>query len=189
MFIVVGAQAQNSFKAIVKSQETKEPIIGVSVVVDDTNNLSVSDNNGIILISNIPDGEHTLTFSSIGYKKKTEVFTFPIVTEMTLEVFLESESEEIDEVVIISSTRSTRTIKDIPTRVEFIAGEELEEKISPFDNYIQIIDGTAEVGINDKNYKLRLGEGIIIPAHTSHRFNANEQFKMISTIIKSGYED
>lgn len=71
----------------------------------------------------------------------------------------------------------------------FDAGEELEEKISPFDNYIQIIDGTAEVGINDKSYKLRLGEGIIIPAHTSHRFNANEQFKMISTIIKSGYED
>ena len=71
----------------------------------------------------------------------------------------------------------------------FDAGEELEEKISPFDNYIQIIDGTAEVGINDKRYKLRLGEGIIIPAHTSHRFNANEQFKMISTIIKSGYED
>jgi quercetin dioxygenase-like cupin family protein len=71
----------------------------------------------------------------------------------------------------------------------FDAGEELEEKISPYDNYIKIIYGTADVGINDKTYKLRLGEGIIIPAHTSHRFNANEQFKMISTIIKSGYED
>jgi quercetin dioxygenase-like cupin family protein len=56
----------------------------------------------------------------------------------------------------------------------FDAGEELAEKISPFDNYIQIIDGTAE---------------IIIPAHAKHCFNANVQFKMISTIIKSGYED
>jgi quercetin dioxygenase-like cupin family protein len=71
----------------------------------------------------------------------------------------------------------------------FDAGEELEEKSSPFDIYIQIIDGIAEVGIKDKNYTLRLGEGIIIPAHTLHRFNAHEQFKMISTIIKSGYED
>ena len=71
----------------------------------------------------------------------------------------------------------------------FDAGEELQEKISPFDIYIQMIDGTATVGINDKNYKLRLGEGIIIPAHTLHRFNANEQFKMVTTIIKSGYED
>lgn len=69
------------------------------------------------------------------------------------------------------------------------AGEELEEKISPYDTYIQIIDGAAEVIIRDKRYKLRLGEGIVIPAHTSHHFNAYEQFKMISTVIKSGYED
>lgn len=71
----------------------------------------------------------------------------------------------------------------------FDAGEELQEKTSQFDIYIQIIDGSAVVGINDKNYKLRLGEGIIIPAHTLHRFNASEQFKMVSTVIKSGYED
>ncbi len=69
------------------------------------------------------------------------------------------------------------------------AGEELAEKISPFDTYIQIIDGAAELIINDKKYSLRLGDGIIIPAHAKHTFNANEQFKMIATIIKSGYED
>ena len=69
------------------------------------------------------------------------------------------------------------------------AGEELAEKISPFDTFIQIIDGTAEVCINNKNYMLRLGEGIVIPAHSKQRFSANVQFKMISTVIKSGYED
>src|ERR1700733_583927 len=47
----------------------------------------------------------------------------------------------------------------------FDAGEELAEKISPFDNYIQIIDGTAEVIINEKKYRLTLGDGIMIPAH------------------------
>jgi quercetin dioxygenase-like cupin family protein len=69
------------------------------------------------------------------------------------------------------------------------AGEELAEKTSPFDTFIQIIDGTAQVEINDKKYRLRLGEGIIIPAHSPHCFTATEQFKMISTSIKSGYED
>lgn len=68
-------------------------------------------------------------------------------------------------------------------------GEELGDKISAFDIYIQIIDGAAEVSINDKLYNLRLGEGIIIPANARHCFNASQQFKMISTIIKSGYED
>ena len=69
------------------------------------------------------------------------------------------------------------------------AGEELAEKLSPFDTYIQIIDGAAELTINDTNYRLKLGQGIIIPAHARHHFNANVQFKMISTVIKSGYED
>jgi quercetin dioxygenase-like cupin family protein len=69
------------------------------------------------------------------------------------------------------------------------AGEELEEKTSPFDTYIQIIDGTAELVIDKKLFLLKLGEGIIIPAHAKHNFNAKEQFKMISTVIKSGYEE
>ncbi len=69
------------------------------------------------------------------------------------------------------------------------AGEELAEKLSPFDTYIQIIDGAAELVINKKVFSLKLGDGIIIPAHAKHNFNAKEQFKMISTVIKSGYED
>jgi quercetin dioxygenase-like cupin family protein len=74
------------------------------------------------------------------------------------------------------------------TATSFDAGEELEEKLSPFDNYIQIIDGTAKLTINKKEYNLTKGEGIIIPAHQRHQFSAKEQFKMISTVIKSGYE-
>ncbi|MEO8516126.1 MAG: cupin domain-containing protein [Flavobacterium sp.] len=75
------------------------------------------------------------------------------------------------------------------TASSFDAGEELAEKKSPFDNYIQIIDGSAEITIDEKVHFLKLGERIIIPAHTKHCFNANVQFKMISTIIKSGYEE
>jgi quercetin dioxygenase-like cupin family protein len=88
---------------------------------------------------------------------------------------------------VLSKTIIKKTTGNI-TVSSFAIGEELAEKTSPFDNYIQIIDGTAEVIIEEKKYKLRLGEGIIIPAHAPHCFNANERFKMISTIIKSGYE-
>ena len=89
---------------------------------------------------------------------------------------------------VVSKTIIKKTTGNV-TVSSFDAGEELAEKTSPFDNYIQIIDGAAEVIINEKKYKLKLGEGIIIPAHSKHCFNANEQFKMISTVIKSGYED
>ncbi len=69
------------------------------------------------------------------------------------------------------------------------AGEELSMKQSPYDTYIQIIDGSAELRINGKLFSLKLGAGIIIPAHAKHEFSAEKQFKMISTIIKSGYEE
>jgi quercetin dioxygenase-like cupin family protein len=67
-------------------------------------------------------------------------------------------------------------------------GEELTEKISPFDTFVQIIDGKAEIVIDGKTNILDIGQSIIIPAHTSNLIKANERFKMISTIIKSGYE-
>ena len=89
---------------------------------------------------------------------------------------------------VVSKTIIKKTTGTI-TASSFDAGEELAEKTSPFDNYVQIIDGAAEILIKDKKHQLKLGEGIIIPAHAQHSFNANEQFKMISTIIKSGYED
>ncbi|MBS2100849.1 cupin domain-containing protein [Carboxylicivirga linearis] len=67
-------------------------------------------------------------------------------------------------------------------------GEALAEKISPFDTFIQIIEGAAEVVIDENKNILKTGEGIIIPAHTSNNIIANQRFKMISTTIKSGYE-
>ena len=89
---------------------------------------------------------------------------------------------------VVSKTIIKKTTGNVSV-TSFASGEELAEKTSPFDNFVQIIDGAAEVVIAEKNYLLRTGDGIVIPAHTSHCFNANEQFKMISTVIKSGYED
>lgn len=89
---------------------------------------------------------------------------------------------------VVSKTIIKKTTGNI-TVSSFDSGEELAEKTLPFDTYIQIIDGAAEIIISEKTYQLKLGDGIIIPAHAPHCINANEQFKMISTVIKSGYED
>ena len=88
---------------------------------------------------------------------------------------------------VVSKTIIKKATGNI-TVSSFDKGEELAEKTSPFDNYVQIIDGVAEVTINSIIYNMKLGEGIVIPAHSRHCFNANKQFKMISTIIKSGYD-
>ncbi|MBC8046051.1 MAG: cupin domain-containing protein [Fimbriimonadaceae bacterium] len=89
---------------------------------------------------------------------------------------------------VVSKTIIKKTTGNV-TVSSLYQGEELAEKTSPFDTYIQIIDGKAEVTINKKTIQLKLGEGIVIPANSAHCFNANEQFKMISTTIKSDYKD
>jgi len=89
---------------------------------------------------------------------------------------------------VVSKTIIKKSTGNV-TAMSFSEGEELGLKTIPFDTFIQIIDGSAEVTIDKKTHNLTLGTGIIIPAHAHHFFNANEQFKMISTVIKSGYED
>ena len=73
--------------------------------------------------------------------------------------------------------------------VSFDSGELLYGKISPFETFIQIIEGTAEVVIEDKSISLDAGQSIIIPAHSRNTIKANEKFKMLTTLIKSGYEE
>jgi quercetin dioxygenase-like cupin family protein len=72
--------------------------------------------------------------------------------------------------------------------MSFDSGEGLTEKTSPFDTFIQIIEGNAEIVIDKIPHLLASGQGIIIPAHIPNFTKPNGRFKMISTIIKSGYE-
>lgn len=88
---------------------------------------------------------------------------------------------------VVSKTIIRKTTGNVSV-VAIDTGEALAEKISPFDTFIQIIEGMAEVIIDDQPNMLHTGQGIIIPAHTSNTVRANGRFKMISTVIKSGYE-
>jgi quercetin dioxygenase-like cupin family protein len=72
--------------------------------------------------------------------------------------------------------------------MSFDSGEGLTEKTSPFDSFAQIIDGTAEIVISGVATKLKTGEAIVIPAHAPNYIKPNGRFKMILSIIKSGYE-
>jgi quercetin dioxygenase-like cupin family protein len=72
--------------------------------------------------------------------------------------------------------------------MSFDSGEGLTEKTSPFDTFVQIIEGKAEIVIDKETNLLESGQGIIIPAHSPNFIKPNGRFKMISTIIKSGYE-
>lgn len=121
------AWSQNTFKAIIKDEENKEPLVGANVILQGTTIGASADLNGFIEIKNIPDGKQIIIFSYIGYQVKTKIFNFPLSQSEPVEILLHAEAEEMA-LVVISATRSSRTIADIPTRIELISGEELDEK-------------------------------------------------------------
>jgi quercetin dioxygenase-like cupin family protein len=73
--------------------------------------------------------------------------------------------------------------------MSFDSGEGLTERTMPFDTFAQIIDGEANIVISGKSHLLKTGQSIVIPAHASNLVKPNGRFKMILTIIKSGYEE
>ena len=92
---------------------------------------------------------------------------------------------------VANSTVSKTIVRKTTGNISVLAidtGVTLPEKTSPFDTFLQIIEGNAEVVMQESSTILHTGEAIIVPAHTSNLIKANERFKMISTVIKSGYE-
>ena len=119
--------AQNTLKVKLIDCETKEPLIGASVVLQSTTNGASSDTEGVATLSNIPDGNQKIEVSYMGYEKTIKEFTFPLPSDSLIVITIEPDENELQEIVV-SSTRGTRTFKNIPTRIEFINTEELGEK-------------------------------------------------------------
>jgi outer membrane receptor for ferrienterochelin and colicins len=152
--------AQHTLTALVKDGASKEWLTGTSAVLAGTQKGAVADSNGVITLAGIPDGKQVFIFRFTGYGERRETLTFPRNND-TLLVLMAQEGEEMEEVVI-SSTRSTRTIQHIPTRVELIAGEELEEKgnMKPGDIRMMLNESTGiqtqQVSATSANSSIRI---------------------------------
>lgn len=88
---------------------------------------------------------------------------------------------------VVSKSIMKKTTGSI-NAMAFPSGEGLNEKVSAFDTYVQIIDGSAIIEIDGKATTLEIGQGILIPAHKPSHIKPNGRFKLILTVIKSGYE-
>ncbi|PSL44273.1 iron complex outermembrane receptor protein [Chitinophaga niastensis] len=152
--------AQNILTAVIKDADSKEPLAGATVLLTGTNKGAKADENGVVTFSGIFNGKQVFTFRFVGYKEHTAILTFPRPVD-TLVIFLAAAGEGLGEVVI-SSTRSTRTIQNIPTRVELIGGEELEEKgnMKPGDIRMMLNESTGiqtqQVSATSANSSIRI---------------------------------
>ncbi len=68
----------------------------------------------------------------------------------------------------------------------FSKGEGLSEHIAPFDAFVHVIDGEAEVTVSGKPHMLNGGEAIIMPANEPHALKAVSDFRMLLVMLKDG---
>lgn len=67
----------------------------------------------------------------------------------------------------------------------FEKDEGLSEHTTPFDAFVFLVDGKADIQIDGVSNILREGDSIIMPANVPHALIAVEKFKMVLTMIKS----
>lgn len=136
-FIAHSLISQNIFKAKVSDVHSKESLVGATVIVQSTSLGSTTDINGNVEISNVPDGKQSVEFRYVGYKSLTNTYVFPLGAEV-IEILLQPEETNLEE-VIVTTTRSSRTIDDIPLRIETVAAGELDEKAFSQPSNIKMI--------------------------------------------------
>ncbi|AXT49775.1 TonB-dependent receptor [Aquimarina sp. BL5] len=119
------ASAQTStLKMKVLSESNSEPLIGATIYSAQIEKGSVTDLDGMATINEIPSGTYDFIISFLGFESVQKSIKIPYTEVLVIKL---KEGESLEEIVL-QSNRSTRTFKRIPTRIEFIGGEELGEK-------------------------------------------------------------
>jgi len=120
--------AQNTFKAKVINDQTKVALTGATATIPVLKIAVSADTSGLIVIPNIPNGKFEIEITYIGFSKSQKVYSFPLQNpEQIIEVSLEPSTGELAEVTV-QTTRTNQSLRDIPTRIEALPLEELDEK-------------------------------------------------------------
>jgi len=88
------------------------------------------------------------------------------------------------EEAVVSRTVIDKKIGTV-TVFAFDKGQGLSEHRAPYDALVYVIDGCANVVIEKKEFTLKKGEMIIMPADKRHSLKAIEKFKMVLIMIRA----
>ncbi|GFE60232.1 cupin domain-containing protein [Geobacter sp. AOG2] len=85
---------------------------------------------------------------------------------------------------VVSKTLIDKKIGTL-TLFSFDAGQGLSEHTAPYDAFVQVVDGEAEVTIEGSAQTVEAGQMIIMPANKPHALKAVKPFKMLLVMIRA----
>lgn len=116
--------AQNKLNIKVVNAAGYKPLEAVSISANNKP-ITSTDKNGIAAIQT-ENGIIQLHFTSVGFDVSDTIITIPFFD--TLTVMLTASQKEMDEVIVVSSTRNNQRIENSPLKVEVLGHEEMDEE-------------------------------------------------------------
>ncbi len=100
-----------------------------------------------------------------------------------------SEPRELVELVdyqegrVVSRTFAQTDVMSL-TLFAFDQGEGLSTHTAAGDAFVQILDGAANITIGGKEFVVKAGEVVAMPAQVPHSLAATQRFKMLLVVVK-----
>jgi outer membrane receptor for ferrienterochelin and colicins len=141
-----------SIQGVIKNSESKEPMAGVAVSIPVLKKGVNSAADGSFQLTGLATGKIALQFSFTGFVVKDTVVELTAAGLNNLVIELAPQEEDLDEVVIVSSSRTNSRIEDLPTKVEVLGMEEVKEEngIKP-GNIASLLGDIAGIQIQSTN--------------------------------------
>jgi iron complex outermembrane receptor protein len=121
--------AQYSVVLRITNEDTRQAIAGASVMIRGSNKGGMSDRLGMVRLQMIAGGSYEVKVTCTGYGSREINIIVPLRGADELAITLEPDAQILGDVVV-SSSRINGRIKDLPTRVEVLGTEDMEEETS-----------------------------------------------------------
>ncbi len=139
---ISAASAQHTLKAKLIDQSTWEPLIGGTATIK-SQVRAVADENGILVVNALPEGQFEVEYNFTGYETKKAQYAFPLPNpQYVFFIEMTPDAQKLREVTV-ATTRSSRTIADIPTRIELISSQELDARNNMRPTDIRLLLNTS----------------------------------------------
>ncbi|RDD29493.1 TonB-dependent receptor [Prosthecochloris sp. ZM] len=141
LFLPLQAHAAGGLKGSVTDKTDGEPVIGASVMLENTTLGAASDFDGNYAIQNIPAGTYNLKITGIGYAQQTKNVTIADGQTATLNLQLGQTTIMASEVIIGAALYEQDRL-DVPVTTSVVTTEEIREEPNPsLDQVIENIPG------------------------------------------------
>ena len=161
---LVTAQTQK-VTGVVISEEDGQPVVGASVLVKGTTQGTITDVDGNFNLSNVPSSAKTLQISYIGMQ------TQEVTIKPRLKVVLKSDSQQIDEVMVVAYGTAKRA--SFTGAASTVKGDKVLKDI-PVTSFEEALSGTTP-GLTINSTSGQPGAGLQIRVRGTGSMNASNE--------------